>query len=214
MRVRSFPARFSGRADGAGLRAGPEPRSGSAPAVRELVLISLLGASAGLGILTTHLFHALLPLPGLGGLVVVPLGAACLVIARDRVHHPLAAGLTRTVQQALVFMLPGGPPWAHHPLFFPLMLVDGFLLDVVAWLAPRRWSQTWFTAGLAVAVTGLVGTLLQGGAALVLLGGGQGPLAQGLVPFVGLFVGLHSLLRFGGGVAGWTVTRGLPAYHR
>jgi hypothetical protein len=185
-----------------------------APTCRELVLISLLGASAGLGILTTHLFHALLPVPGLGGLVFVPLGAACLVIARDRVQHPLAAGLTRTVQQALVFVLPGGPPWVHHPLLVPLMLVDGFLLDGVAWLAPRHWSRTWWTAGLSVAVTGAAGTLLQTGATLMLLGAGQGPLAQGVLPFLGLFVGLHSLLRFLGGAAGWTVTRTLPGHHR
>ncbi len=178
--------------------------------LKDWVLIGLLGAAGGVGVLSTNVVHALIPLPGFGGMVFIPLAAACLVIARARVRHPLAAGLTRTVQQLVIFFLPGGPPTAHNPVLLPLMVADGFLLDLIhrRWPADLATARVW--SGLLCAACGTVGTVLQVGVLALFVGRDQFLLAQGLPFFLALFVGFHGFLRFVGGLIGSRVLAALP----
>ena len=175
-----------------------------------VTLIGLLGAAGGVGVLSTNVVHALIPLPGFGATVFMPLAAACLVIARARVRHPLAGGLTRTVQQLVIFFLPGGSPTAHNPFLLPLMVVDGFLLDLIhrRWPADLSTARVW--SGLLCAACGAVGTVVQVGVLALFVGRDQFLLGQGLPFFVALFVGFHSLLRFVGGMIGSRVLQALP----
>lgn len=179
--------------------------------VRGLVLISLLGACGGLSVITTNLFHALIPLPGFGGVATIPLGAACLLIAREKVPYRWSATLTKLVQQVVILLLPGGPVWAHHPLFVPLMLLDGVIIDAAALRNPgKSWTRRPARSVSIVAVSGAVSVAVQGGFTYLVLGPAAGLLAQGVLFFTLVFVGFHTILRAAGAGLGLWLLRVIP----
>ena len=178
---------------------------------RDLVLMSLLGGSAALAMLTTIFFHAMIPIPGFGGIVAIPLGAACLIIARDRIAHPLAAGLTKTMQHMVLFFLPAGPPWVHIPWMIPFLVVAGFLIDGLASFSKKKLSETsWWWCGLISLLAGGVGVLIQAGTTAFLIEKVSTYTRQGVLGLIVIFLGLHSLLRFLGGAIGWVVISSIP----
>ena len=178
--------------------------------LKDLTLMGLLGACGGLGVLSTSVFFAFIPFPGAGAILFMPLSAACLIIARGRVRHPLAAGITKVIQQLVIFFLPGGPPIAHNPLLLPLMVMDGFLLDGLYWLYPVVLAKCRLWSGFLVAVSGTAGVLVQVGILALFMGGSQFMLAQGVAFFFGVFVIFHSILRCIGGFVGAHILRAIP----
>lgn len=178
--------------------------------LKELALISLLGACGGLGILTTHIFHALIPLPGFGALLSLPLSAACMIIARGRAEHPAAAGMSKLIQHVVILLLPGGPATAHNPFLLPILALDGFVIDLVYWLKPVRLAESKLYAGLVSGLAGATGMLLQAGLLYLIIGDAQFYLNSGIGYFVGIFVLFHALLRGLGGIAGSAVLRAIP----
>lgn len=178
--------------------------------LKELVLISLLGACGAVAVLTTRLFHALIPVPGFGAIFFIPVATACIIIARGRVKHWGAAGMTKLVQQVVMLMLPGGSIMSKNPLIIPLMVVDGFLIDLVYNLWPRPLEKSKFYCGLVAAVAGLAGLLFQVAVLYFFIGDDHHLLARGPKFFLLVFAGLHSLLRFVGGVMGSQVLKAIP----
>lgn len=178
--------------------------------LKDFSLIGMLGAAGGAGVVTTAFFHASIPLPGFGAVLFMPLATACLIIARARVAHPVAAGLTKVMQQLVIFFLPGGPPIAHNPVLLPLLVVDGFVLDGLFRLYPADLAKARLASGLLATLSGGVGLLVQVGVMAVFVGGNQFFLSQGVAYFLFVFLGFHSVLRFLGGVIGSWVLGALP----
>jgi hypothetical protein len=178
--------------------------------IKDLVLMSFLGACGGMGVLTTGLFHALIPLPGAGALFFMPLAAACLVIARQKVTYAGAATGTKLIQQLVVFLLPGGPAIAHNPFLIPLLLIEGVLFDLFFrfFRGPLRESPA--LNGLAIAFSGAIAVLVQVGLFTAIVGSSHFFLAQGVPFFLGVFVGFHSILRFVGGYVGARIVVAIP----
>lgn len=178
--------------------------------LKDLVLISLLGACGAVAVLTTRIFHALIPLPGFGAIFFIPVATACLIIARGRVKHWGAAGMTKLVQQVVMLMLPGGSIMSKNPLLIPLMVVDGFLIDLAYKLWPRPLESSKFYCGLLAASAGFMGLLLQIAIFYFIIGNDHHLLARGPKFFLLVFGGLHAVLRFVGGIIGSQVLKAIP----
>ncbi len=178
---------------------------------KDLALIALLGACGGLGILTTGLFHALVPLPGFGATLFMPLATACLVIARGRIPVRWATGYTKLVQQTVIFFLPGGPIIAHNPLLIPVNAVDGLLVDLLYLLRPWTVADESFRTALTMTLSGAAGTLVQVGLFMAVSGQPHFFLSHGTVFFVLVFLVWHGVLRFVGGLLGAYILRCIPS---
>lgn len=177
---------------------------------KDLVMASMLGACGGLSILTTRVFHALIPLPGFGALFSLPFSSACLIIARARIKHPLAATMTKLIQQIVIFMLPGGSPNTKNPLLVLLMSLDGLMIDLIYRLWPAKIEDAKIYSGLLVAITGSISLLNQVLILYIIMGEQQFLLARGIWFFAGIFVVMHGLLRFLGGVSGSVIVKSIP----
>jgi len=72
---------------------------GTSFSARDLALMSLLGCLSSLTTLTTNFIPA--PLPGLYGVVAIPVGTILVFMARDMVGKPGAATFTKLVSGVL-----------------------------------------------------------------------------------------------------------------
>lgn len=178
--------------------------------LKDIVLASLLGACGGLGILTTNFFHAMIPIPGFGALFFLPFSTACIIIARSRIDHPAAATITKLIQQTVILMLPGGPTVTKNPIMIPLMSLDGVLIDLYYRFKPSDLAESKILSGLLGSISGSAGILLQTGLLYLIIGADQFFLAKGVRFFLGIFVAMHGILRFCGGVMGSAILKAIP----
>lgn len=126
---------------------------GTSFSARDLALMSLLGCLSSLTTLTTNFIPA--PLPGLYGVVAIPVGTILVFMARDMVGKPGAATFTQLVSGVLSTFMPGGPPlkWIIVPIWVSGGVVIDLLLHATrARLGESRWVST--TVGLIYEIPG------------------------------------------------------------
>ena len=143
-------------------------------------------------------------------LFAIPFSSACLIIARSRVKHPFATTMTKLIQQVVILLLLGGSINSKNPLFVPLMSLDGVLIDLIFWFVPRRLENAKIYSGLLVAVPGFISVINQVLIMYLIMGDQQFLLARGIWFFASIFLGMHSLLRFIGGVSGSIILKSIP----
>jgi hypothetical protein len=176
----------------------------------DFVLICLLAAFSGTMILTTMFFYALIPLPGFGAILTLPVGSMCLIIARKRISAPLAGFGTKILQQGVIFFLPGGSPLAHNPFLFPLMVLEGFFLDLLSGFSSQLGHTNPWLSGLNAFTASTLGIALQALILFFAMGPDSFLFQKGIGFFIGVFIVFHGLLKFLGAMAGWYVSEKLP----
>jgi len=114
---------------------------------RDVALMSVFGCLSSLTTLTTAFIPA--PLPGLYGLIAIPVGTILLLVVREVVGKTGAATFTQFVSGLVSTILPGGPPvrW----MIIPTWVVGGVVVDVIFHIAKRRRNKR-----LVYTVTGLI----------------------------------------------------------
>jgi len=114
---------------------------------RDIVLMLVFGCLSSLTTLTTAFIPA--PLPGLYGLIAIPMGTIFLLVVREIVGKTGAATFTQFVSGLISTMLPGGPPvkW----MIVPTWVAGGLVVDAIFYVAERRRNKR-----LIYALTGLV----------------------------------------------------------
>ncbi|GAB4272647.1 MAG: hypothetical protein Kow0029_11480 [Candidatus Rifleibacteriota bacterium] len=178
--------------------------------LKNLVLISLLAACGALGILTTNIFHSLVPLPGFGALIFQPLSFACLIIARGKTGYGAAAGLTKLIQNFIILFLPGGPMLTKNPLMIPLMSIDGFLIDIVHQIFPFKLAEKRLLCALLTGICGSLGLILQTTIMFYFVGKEYFMLSHGFYFFVVVFILFHGILKAIGGALGSAILKAVP----
>jgi hypothetical protein len=178
--------------------------------LKDIILTSLLGACGGVAILSTNLFHALIPIPGFGGLFFIPFSIACVIIARWKIDHFAAATATKLVQQVIILLIPGGPPLTKNPLLIPLLIIDGILIDLFYKIRPFKIPEHPYYTGLLTAICASASLVMQTLVILYLLNQQPMYIKGGLKIFLAIFIGLHGLLRFIGGFVGSYILKSIP----
>ena len=93
---------------------------------RDIALMSLFGSMSSLATLTTAFIPA--PLPGLYGVIAIPIGTILLLTAREVVGKTGAATFTQLVSGVVSTLLPGGPP--VKCIIIPTWVVGGIVVDL------------------------------------------------------------------------------------
>jgi hypothetical protein len=162
---------------------------------RNLALMSLFGALSSLVGLTTAFIPA--PLPGLYGVIAIPVGTILLLTARDIVGKTGAATFTQFVSGVISTILPSGPPLIW--IILPTWLIGGIVIDLYIYITHKKISNSQVTSGIAGLIYNIPGDLVLFWAFNAFLGW-----AWPFQFFLYGFLGIHALL---GGLAGLFVPK-------
>lgn len=157
---------------------------------KDLALMSLFGALSSLVGLTTAFIPA--PLPGLYGVIAIPVGTILLLTARGIVGKTGAAAFTQFVSGMISTILPGGPPviW----IILPTWVIGGMVIDLFLHITHQKISNSRVASGIAGLIYNIPGDLLLFWAFNTFLGW-----AWPFLFFLYGFLAIHAVL---GGLAG------------
>ena len=158
--------------------------------VKDLALMTVFGCASSLATLTTAFIPA--PLPGLYGIIAIPVGTILTLTVVELVRKFGAATFTQLVSGVLSTFLPGGPPVAW--IIIPGWCISGALIDVILYLAKKKPSESRLFTMIVGLVYNVPGDLLLYWSFVAFLGW-----AYSLFFFLYGFVIIHMVL---GGLAG------------
>jgi ABC-type thiamin/hydroxymethylpyrimidine transport system permease subunit len=106
--------------------------------VKDIALMAVFGCASSLTTLTTAFIPA--PLPGLYGIIAIPVSTILTLMVVEMVRKFGAATFTQLVSGALSTLLPGGPPvrW----IIIPGWCISGLLIDSILYLADKKPSES------------------------------------------------------------------------
>jgi len=113
--------------------------------VKDIALISVLGCISALTTPTTMFIPA--PLPGLYGIISIPISIMLTLLAVEIVGKFGAATFTQLISAAISTLLPGGPPVVW--VVVPAWCLGGIIIDVTFYLFKKRPSQSMLAAAVA-----------------------------------------------------------------
>jgi hypothetical protein len=121
--------------------------------VKDIALMALFGCASSLTTVTTAFIPA--PLPGLYGIIAIPISTILTLTVVEIVGKFGAATFTQVVSGVLSTFLPGGPPvvWIIIPGWF----ISGLLIDSTLYLTKKKPSESRLittTVGLVYNVPG------------------------------------------------------------
>jgi hypothetical protein len=116
--------------------------------VKDIALMTVFGCASSLITLTTAFIPA--PLPGLYGIIAIPVGTILTLTVVEIVRKFGAATFTQLVSGALSTFLPGGPPVAW--IIIPGWCISGLLIDSILYLTKKKPSES----RLLTVIVGLV----------------------------------------------------------
>jgi len=158
--------------------------------VKDLALMTVFGCASSLTTLTTAFIPA--PLPGLYGIIAIPVGTILTLTVVEIVRKFGAATFTQLVSGVLSTFLPGGPPVAW--IIIPGWCISGVLVDAILYLAKRKPSESRLLTTTVGLVYNVPGDLLLYWSFVAFLGW-----AYSLFFFLYGFLTIHMVL---GGLAG------------
>lgn len=118
--------------------------------------MSLFGALSSLVGLTTAFIPA--PLPGLYGVIAIPIGTLLLLTARDIVGKTGAATFIQFVSGVISTLLPGGPPVVW--IILPTWIIGGVVIDLFLYTTHQKISTSRVASGIAGLIYNIPGDLL------------------------------------------------------
>lgn len=122
---------------------------------KDIMVMSLFGAMSSLVGLTTAFIPA--PLPGLYGVIAVPVGTLFLMASREIVGKNGAATFTQLVSGVVSTFLPGGPPLVW--VIIPTWVMGGVVMDL-SFCMIHRFNGSRLAYGVAGAIYNIPGDLL------------------------------------------------------
>ena len=122
---------------------------------RNIVLMAIFGCLSSLITLTTNFIPA--PLPGLYGIIAVPIGTILILTVREIVGKNGAATVTQLVSGILSTFLPGGPPVKF--IIIPTWVLGGIVIDLFFY-ATRHFRRSRIVYGIAGVIYNVPGDFL------------------------------------------------------
>jgi ABC-type thiamin/hydroxymethylpyrimidine transport system permease subunit len=116
--------------------------------VKDIALMAVFGCASSLTTLTTAFIPA--PLPGLYGIIAIPVGTILTLTVVEIVRKFGAATFTQLVSGAVSTLLPGGPPVAW--IIIPGWCISGLLIDAILYPTKKKPSES----RLLTTIVGLV----------------------------------------------------------
>jgi len=158
--------------------------------VKDIALMAVFGCASSLATLTTAFIPA--PLPGLYGIIAIPVGTILTLTVVEIVRKFGAATFTQLVSGVLSTFLPGGPPVAW--IIVPGWCISGILIDSILCLAKKKPSESRLLTIIVGLVYNIPGDFLLYWSFIVVLGW-----EYSLFFFLYGFIIIHMIL---GGLAG------------
>jgi len=156
---------------------------------KNIIVMIMFGVLSSLVTLTTAFIPA--PLPGLYGVIAVPVGTIFLFMAREIVGKTGAATITQFVSGILSTFLPGGPPVVF--IIIPVWIMGGIVVDLIFYFT-RYIHRSRVAYGFAGLIYNVPGDFVLYWAFITFLG-----FAWPLYFFLYGFIAVHAVL---GGIAG------------
>lgn len=113
--------------------------------VRDITLITFLGRISSLTTLTTVFVPA--PLPGLYGVISIPISIILTLLVVEFVGKFGAATFTQLVSGVISTFLPGGPPVVW--VIVPAWCLGGIIIDIVFYISKKKPSQSTLASTIA-----------------------------------------------------------------
>jgi hypothetical protein len=158
--------------------------------VKDIALMAVFGCASSLITLTTAFIPA--PLPGLYGIIAIPVSTVLTLTVVEIVRKFGAATFTQLVSGALSTLLPGGPPVAW--IIIPGWCISGLLIDSILYLTKKKPSDSRLLTIIVGLVYNVPGDFLLYWSFVMFLGW-----AYSLFFFIYGFMIIHMIL---GGLAG------------
>ena len=157
---------------------------------KDLALMAIFASLSSLVGLTTAFIPA--PLPGLYGVVAIPVGTIIVLTIRAIVGKTGAATFTQFVSGVISTILPGGPPviW----IIIPSWVLGGVVIDLFFHVTHKEIQDSRVADGIAGLIYNIPGDILLYWAFMMFLGW-----AWSLPLFLYGFLAIHAIL---GGLAG------------
>jgi hypothetical protein len=122
---------------------------------KDLVLMATFGCLSSLATLTTAFIPA--PLPGLYGVIAVPIGTIFILMVKEIVGKIGAATFTQLISGILSTFLPGGPPVKF--IIIPTWVIGGIVIDLFFY-ATRHFQRSRTFYGLVGSTYNIPGDFL------------------------------------------------------
>jgi len=106
--------------------------------VKDIALMAVFGCASSLTTLTTAFIPA--PLPGLYGIIAIPVSTILTLTVIEIVGKFGAATFTQLVSGILSTLLPGGPPVAW--IIIPGWCISGLLIDSILYPTKKKPSES------------------------------------------------------------------------
>lgn len=132
---------------------------------KDLVLMATFGCLSSLATLTTAFIPA--PLPGLYGVIAVPIGTVFILTVKEIVGKTGTATFTQLISGILSTFLPGGPPVKF--IIIPTWVIGGIIIDFLFY-AIRQFQSSRIFYGLVGLVYNVPGDFLLYWAFITFLG--------------------------------------------
>ena len=116
--------------------------------VKDIALMAVFGCASSLTTLTTAFIPA--PLPGLYGIIAIPVSTILTLTVVEIVSKFGAATFTQLISGVLSTFLPGGPPVAW--IIIPGWCISGLLIDSILYPTKKKPSES----RLLTTIVGLV----------------------------------------------------------
>ena len=158
--------------------------------VKDIALISVLGCISALTTPTTMFIPA--PLPGLYGIISIPISIMLTLLAVEIVGKFGAATFTQLISAAISTLLPGGPPVVW--VIIPAWCLGGIVIDTAFYMSKKKPSQSMLIASVAGMLFNIPGDFILYWSFITFLGWGFPPIF-----FLYGFLAIHMIL---GGIAG------------
>jgi hypothetical protein len=124
--------------------------------VRDIALMAVFGCASSLTTLTTAFIPA--PLPGLYGIIAIPVGTILTLTVVEIVGKFGAATFTQFVSGVLSTFLPGGPPVAW--IILPGWCISGLIIDSILYPAKKKPSESRLLTTIAGLIYNVPGDFL------------------------------------------------------